>query len=98
MKFRINQRRSRSKLRSPDELKTVHHHYPFSSPPTPIPPLPAHVLTHIFSNVCPHAQDDSYIPSEDSMKDGGCMLCDMRDLSQCALVNKKWYEAASLLL
>ncbi|KAF6226055.1 hypothetical protein HO173_012545 [Letharia columbiana] len=32
------------------------------------------------------------------MIDGGCMLCDMRDLSQCALVNRQLSEAAQNLL
>ena len=32
------------------------------------------------------------------MVDGGCMLCDMKDLSQCALVNTQWSQAAQNLL
>ena len=52
----------------------------------------------LFSHVCPHSRDDSYLSCEESMIDGGCMLCDMKDLSQCALVNKQWSEAAQTLL
>ena len=27
------------------------------------------------------------------MLDGGCMLCEMRDLAHCAVVNKQWNHA-----
>ena len=59
---------------------------------------PAALLEELLSHVCPHSKDDNYTPCEESMIDGGCMLCDMRDLSQCGLVNKQWSEAAHTLL
>ncbi|KAL4995426.1 hypothetical protein BDV10DRAFT_132775 [Aspergillus recurvatus] len=74
-----------------------------------IPPLPSHlgditkrlpppVLARIFSFVCPHAVDNSYDTSEESMTEDGCMLCDMRDLAHCALVSRRWYPIARSLL
>ena len=56
------------------------------------------LFRELFSYVCPHSRDDSYISCEESMIDGGCMLCDMRDLSQCVLVNKQWAEVAQTIL
>jgi hypothetical protein len=52
--------------------------------------LPAHVLQRIFIFVCPHAYDESYETCEQSASDGGCMLCDLRDLSSCGRVNRAW--------
>ncbi|CAL5871490.1 uncharacterized protein PFLUO_LOCUS5743 [Penicillium psychrofluorescens] len=59
--------------------------------------LPRPVLTRIFVFVCPHAVDNSYDSSEESMTDD-CMLCDMRDLAHCALVSKRWLLEARALL
>ncbi|MCJ1310389.1 hypothetical protein MMC25_004053 [Agyrium rufum] len=53
--------------------------------------LPIRVLDAIFSAVCPHAADETYLTAEDSIfDDNGCMLCDMRDLAQCARVCRQW--------
>ncbi|KAK2748560.1 hypothetical protein FQN57_000695 [Myotisia sp. PD_48] len=60
--------------------------------------LPQNIISHIFSFVCPHALDNSLNSSEESMTEDGCMLCDMRDLSHCALVRAKWYGPAQQLL
>ena len=60
--------------------------------------LPDDVLKKILAFVCPHTLDHTYVTSEDSMTDGGCMLCDMRDLAQCALVRRAWGDAAAKLL
>lgn len=60
--------------------------------------LPKEIVKRILAFVCPHTQDESYVTSEDSMTDGGCMLCDMRDLAQTALVSRTWNEAAAMLL
>ncbi|RDW92861.1 F-box domain protein [Aspergillus mulundensis] len=60
--------------------------------------LPDPVLARIFSFVCPHAADNSYDTSEESMTEDGCMLCDMRDLAHCALVSRRWYPIARSLL
>ncbi|KAF7593461.1 hypothetical protein BBP40_011467 [Aspergillus hancockii] len=60
--------------------------------------LPAPVLKRILAFVCPHAEDDSYDTSEESMTEDGCMLCDMRDLAHCALVCKRWSLEAQPLL
>jgi hypothetical protein len=57
--------------------------------------LPLPVLDRIFSFVCPHTRDESYLPSEDSMIEDGCMLCDMRDLAQASLVCSRWKESAT---
>lgn len=71
------------------------------------PPIPGHdftqrlpplVLSKIFAEVCPHALDDSYNSSEESMTEDGCMLCDMRDLAHCALVCRRWHHEAQALL
>ncbi|KAH0560060.1 hypothetical protein GP486_003425 [Trichoglossum hirsutum] len=57
--------------------------------------LPLPVLDRIFSYVCPHTQDESFLPLEDSMNEDGCMLCDMRDLAQASLVCSRWNESAT---
>lgn len=74
----------------------------FQTPPRSAPgrdhtrKLPRPVLAYIFALVCPHAVDDSYETSEESMTDG-CMLCDMRDLAHCAQVCKRWFIEARTL-
>lgn len=103
--------RSKSKLKNQDEARLVQSHrsqlldtnaydnYQASNfRPSPTPKLPSHLLRKILTYVCPHAEDNSYVSSDDSMIDAGCMLCDMRDLAQCALVKKDWSEASTLLL
>ncbi|TGZ79477.1 hypothetical protein EX30DRAFT_108559 [Ascodesmis nigricans] len=44
------------------------------------------ILTRIFTFVCPHSLDREYASSESSATEGGCMLCDMRDLSKVSAV------------
>ena len=56
--------------------------------------LPPNVLQRIFAFVCPHACDESYENCEESASDGGCMLCDLRDLGHCVLVNRQWRKNA----
>ncbi|KAI1963868.1 hypothetical protein LOZ58_001728 [Ophidiomyces ophidiicola] len=60
--------------------------------------LPLKVFYNIFTYVCPHSADDSLTPLEESIAGDGCMLCDMRNLAQCALVCRKWYGVAQDLL
>ncbi|KAL3476450.1 hypothetical protein BJX99DRAFT_227732 [Aspergillus californicus] len=60
--------------------------------------LPDAVLARIFAFVCPHAVNDTYDTSEESMTEDGCMLCDMRDLAHCASVSRTWYPIARSLL
>ncbi|KAH8701997.1 F-box domain protein [Talaromyces proteolyticus] len=60
--------------------------------------IPRHILSKIFSYICPHALDESYKSAEESMTEDGCMLCDMRDLAHCALVCKRWHSLAQTLL
>ncbi|KAL8704658.1 MAG: hypothetical protein Q9201_002192 [Fulgogasparrea decipioides] len=60
--------------------------------------LPLKLLTKILSYICLHAWDDNYLSLEDSMRDGGCMLCDMRDLAQCALVSRRFLVATQTIL
>lgn len=97
--------RSRSRLKSTDDTSTYNnYHQPSADTSTGLPkPHPSArfsitLLHELFSYVCPHSRDDSYTSCEESMIDGGCMLCDMRDLSQCALVNRQWSEASQNLL
>lgn len=104
MKF-LSHMRSKSRLNKNDDDHAYQSRIGDSYAPAypPIPrrgvTLPDEIVRRILAFVCPHTQDDSYVTSEDSMIDGGCMLCDMRDLAQCALVRRKsWGEAASLLL
>lgn len=56
--------------------------------------LPDSILERIFAFVCPHAQDETYESCEDSGVEDTCMLCDLRDLSHCAQVSKRWRAAA----
>ena len=97
--------RSRSRFkRNSVEARVYTHH----APPTVAAPerpnsavaatLPAAVLERIFSYVCPHTRDVTYESSEESMMGDGCMLCEMRDLAQCALVCRRWAEVAQGLL
>lgn len=113
MKF-LSHMRSKSKLKNYDEARSVQNYRPQNrisntddpyqssnfdpSHPSYVSRLPSHLLRKILIFICPHAEDDSYVSSDDSMIDAGCMLCDMRDLAQCALVKKDWSEASALLL
>jgi len=56
------------------------------------------LISKILIEVCPHTQDNSYIPSENSAIGEGCMLCDLRDLAKSASVCRKWYNIAQNLL
>ncbi|KAG8413642.1 hypothetical protein J3458_012711 [Metarhizium acridum] len=60
--------------------------------------LPDTVLHRIFASVCPLALDKSYETCEESANDEGCMLCDVRDLSHCTQINKKWRKVALQVL
>lgn len=60
--------------------------------------LPAPVLERIFAFVCPHTQDFSYETQEQSSLEDACMLCDLRDLSHCVQVNRRWSKAAPRVL
>jgi hypothetical protein len=60
--------------------------------------LPTAVLECIFRNVCPHTQDESYESCEGSAVEDCCPLCDLRDLSHCAQVSRRWREAATTIL
>ena len=61
--------------------------------------LPQAVLQRIFACVCPHAQDESYETCESSAVEATtCALCDMRDLSRCAMVSRPWRTSAVQVL
>ncbi|CZT50815.1 related to F-box domain protein [Rhynchosporium secalis] len=60
--------------------------------------LPDPILERIFAFVCPHARDETYESCEDSAAEDTCMLCDLRDLSHCAQVSRKWRAAAVKVL
>lgn len=105
MKF-LSHIRSKSKLmNNGDEAQVYHHHVPEFKGVyrrgvlNPTAKIPVKLLSQILSYVCPHTEDDTYTTCEDSMLDGGgCMLCDMRDLAHCALVNRQWADAAEKCL
>ncbi|KAL8724925.1 MAG: hypothetical protein Q9166_007673 [cf. Caloplaca sp. 2 TL-2023] len=96
--------RSKSRLKNGDEAQL----YEYKAPTTYSPKhrtgrdytsrLPLKLLTEILSNICPHACDDNYLSLEESMRDGGCMLCDMRDLAQCALVSRRFLVTTQTIL
>ncbi|KAI9760716.1 MAG: hypothetical protein M1835_000112, partial [Candelina submexicana] len=95
--------RSKSKIKTENNSATqVHDQYATSSagrsPQGLAARLPLNVLELLFTFVCPHTLDESYIPSENSMVEDGCMLCDMRDLAHCAGVSRRWSEPAQKLL
>lgn len=104
MKF-LKHIRSRSKLKNNGAEAQVYTHY---APPTLAgtrsagldvsATLPTAIVERIFCHVCPHTRDLTYESSEDSIMGDGCMLCDMRDLAQCALVCRRWAEVAQNLL
>lgn len=61
--------------------------------------LPEKVVTRILELVCPHTMDKMYEPCEDAnISDDSCPLCDLRDLSHCAMTRRGWYRASIQLL
>jgi hypothetical protein len=56
------------------------------------------IINRIFENVCPHALDTTYCSIDESEVGDTCMLCNTRDLANCALVCKDWNGAANKLL
>ncbi|KAL8870680.1 MAG: hypothetical protein Q9198_007576 [Flavoplaca austrocitrina] len=96
--------RSKSRLKNSHEAQTYAYKSPSAfSPRNPsgrdyTSRLPLKLLTEILSSICPHACDDNYLSLEDSMRDGGCMLCDMRHLAQCALVSRRFLVATQTIL
>jgi hypothetical protein len=56
------------------------------------------IITRIFENVCPHALDKTYCSIDESDVGDTCMLCNTRDLANCALVCKDWNGGANKLL
>ena len=102
MKF-LNHIRSKAKLKNETPEAGL---YAFRSPASTTryggrslaSKLPSNVLENIFAHVCPHVRDHTYLKLEDSMQDGDCMLCDLRDLAQCILVNRHWGETGQKLL
>ncbi|KAL8819176.1 MAG: hypothetical protein Q9223_002329 [Gallowayella weberi] len=103
MKF-LQHIRSRSRLKNDDdaqayEYKTFAAYSPRNrTGRDSISRLPLKLLTKILSNICPHACDDNYLSLEESMHDGGCMLCDMRDLAHCALVSRRFLVTTQTVL
>ena len=97
-------------LRSPGKPPWLRHSKKASSAASPAPvytyagpdctaALPDAVLRRIFLAVCPHAADESLDASEHATALGdGCMLCDVRDLSNCSKACRKWYPVASGVL
>lgn len=97
--------RSKSRLKDgePSSSNTTNAVFPVRSHPRYGQPdlitrLPDRVLSLIFTLVCPHTRDLSFFPSEESQIGDGCMLCDLRDLANCAQVSRRWYSIAQGLL
>ncbi|KAL8945259.1 MAG: hypothetical protein Q9211_000218 [Gyalolechia sp. 1 TL-2023] len=96
--------RSKSRLRNGKEAHAYEDNVPLYRPPNNrtgrdlTSRLPLKLLTNTLSHICPHALDDNYSSLEESMRDGGCMLCDMRDLAQCALVSRRFLVATQTIL
>ncbi|KAL8858622.1 MAG: hypothetical protein Q9178_004916 [Gyalolechia marmorata] len=103
MKF-LQHIRSKSRLKNGDDAQIYEYKAPTAFSPRNrtgrdgISRLPLKLLTEILSNICPHACDDNYLSLEESMGDGGCMLCDMRDLAQCALVSRRFLVTTQTIL
>ncbi|KAL8943691.1 MAG: hypothetical protein Q9216_000890 [Gyalolechia sp. 2 TL-2023] len=103
MKF-LQHMRSKSRLKNGNEAHVYEDNLPLSRSPKNrtgrdlISTLPLKLLTNVLSHICPHALDDNYSSLEESMRDGGCMLCDMRDLAQCALVSRRFLIATQTIL
>lgn len=90
--------RSKSKLKSNCTEAHIYEHSPQWRGSRIAAQLPARILAIIFSYVCPHVRDESYMTLEESMTENACMLCDMRDLACCAVVNVSWAKVAQRLL
>ncbi|KAI9667169.1 MAG: hypothetical protein M1831_001346 [Alyxoria varia] len=86
--------RSRSRLKSQQELQD----YPKPRGPDRLSELPRPVVARIFHFVCPHTTDETFEVNEKSLVGSGCGLCDLRDLANCALVNRRWYLVAQDVL
>ena len=86
--------RSRSRLKSQQELQD----YPKPKGRDCVTPLPRRILARIFNLVCPSTTDETFEVNEKSLIGNGCGLCDLRDLSRCALVNRIWYLVAQDVL
>ena|ERR1700749_4646888 len=56
------------------------------------------VLARIFTFVCPHTLDTSYQILDDVDLGDTCMLCNLRNLAQCARVCKAWHDPAMQVL
>lgn len=103
MKF-LQHMRSKSRLKNEDESQVYDYRVPTAYSPKNksgrdlTSRLPLKLLTVVLSNICPHACDDNYLSLEESMRDGGCMLCDMRNLAQCALVSRRFLVATQTML
>ena len=103
MKF-LQHMRSKSRLKTGDEAQVYEHISPTSRASKPrigrdlTARLPLELVTKILAHICPHVLDDNYSSLEESMRDGGCMLCDMRDLAQCALVSRRFLIATQTIL
>lgn len=65
----------------------------------PITTLPPRAVNLILARICPHAYDNSLASTEQCMaEETGCVLCDLKDLAQCARVSSDWYAVARPLL
>ncbi|KAK0123954.1 hypothetical protein ONS95_008942 [Cadophora gregata] len=90
-------KKKNKKARSQEDLRATRSLPQNATPPVSretLARLPVPILERIFAFVCPHAKDETYDSCEDSAAEDTCMLCDLRDLSHCAQVSRKWRAAA----
>ncbi|OAQ77422.1 F-box domain-containingprotein [Purpureocillium lilacinum] len=100
---RKDKKKSESSSSYPEEFRPWPPATTFHAPPTYrsaqlLDQFSHALLQRIFAFVCPHTRDESYDPCEESAGDDGCMLCDLRDLSHCAQVNRTWRASAVTIL
>ena len=99
MKF-LKHIRSKSKVKDKDDgqARAYASQYSPHSGRDATARLPHAILQMIFAEVCPFTLDNTYDSSEESLVDYGCALCDLKDLAQCALTSRRWWNAAQDLL
>ena len=93
-------RHLRSKpIKAKDNSPRVNVDY-ISSPPGPdyTAKLDRKLLARIFTFVCPHTLDTSYQNLDDVDLGDTCMLCNLRNLAQCARVCKAWHDPVMQIL
>jgi len=102
MKWPFKRKKKQSAFEKADDLSLARHSPQFV-PRVSDPRRLAHLISlvsdqiweRVFQFVCPHAADATYESNEQSAQDDTCMLCDLRDLSHCAQVSRRWNIVAT---